>query len=358
MRTTLVSYEWITREKALQDLNDYLNTEYSDWEEVAKYQMLTPALLDKYQHCLDWTTVVIYQPISTELINLSTFHHIDWYKVSCNSNLKYGTIEAFAEKLDWDVLSEYHRFTPEQIDKYRDFITWQKAARTQYLPESILPKSGSRTLWHRLSYKQKLSEEFIKNHKHEVVWSEISTYQKLSESFINEMQGFVYWELISKYQKLSENFILRHLDHLHYEPILLYQKISDELRNKLNSYLFTPVDITDNWLYKSTEFKKQEIINTGLYECHEDYFIAYKGIRSDRFSNYNFQYQYFPGHTYESWCDCTDSENSFGLSVWTKEKAKEYCSELVVKCKIRYEDVGRLVHNGGKIRCFKIEVLD
>ena len=32
--------------------------------------------------------------------------------------------------------------------------------------------------------------------------------------------------------------------------------------------------------------------------------------------------------------------------------------ELIVKVKIRYEDVGRVVHNGGKIRCFKMEILD
>ena len=67
---------------------------------------------------------------------------------------------------------------------------------------------------------------------------------------------------------------------------------------------------------------------------------------------------YEKGGTYESWCDCSDDENSFGLSVWDKPNAREYCDELVVRVKVNYEDVGRVVHNGGKIRCFKIEVLD
>ena len=89
-----------------------------------------------------------------------------------------------------------------------------------------------------------------------------------------------------------------------------------------------------------------------------DGIIAYKGIRSDRYSNYNFQYQYLPGETYASWCDCSSGENSFGLSVWTEEKAREYCKLLVVKVKINYEDVGRVVHDGGKIRCKKITILD
>ena len=98
--------------------------------------------------------------------------------------------------------------------------------------------------------------------------------------------------------------------------------------------------------------------STGLYECHEDYFIAYKGIRSDRYSKYNFLYQYLKGHTYETWCDCSADEDSYGFSAWTEDRARNYCDELVVRVKVRYEDVGRVVHNGGKIRCFKMEILD
>lgn len=35
--------------------------------------------------------------------------------------------------------------------------------------------------------------------------------------------------------------------------------------------------------------KKQQIIDCGLYECYEDYFIAYKAIRNDRYSHYNLE---------------------------------------------------------------------
>ena len=99
-------------------------------------------------------------------------------------------------------------------------------------------------------------------------------------------------------------------------------------------------------------------MDTGLYECHNDYFIAYKGIRVDRYSKFNFQYQYLKGHTYETWCDCSDDKFSFGFSAWTEKGARAYCDELIVRVKIRYEDVGRVVHDGGKIRCFKMEILD
>ena len=162
-------------------------------------------------------------------------------------------------------------------------------------------------------------------------WKIISPYQNLSEDFIREFKDKVDWFYIVRNQKLSNNFIKE------------FGLNIDE----------------DNWLYKSNEFKKQQIIDCGLYECYEDYFIAYKAIRNDRYSHYNFQYQYLPNETYEAHCDCTDDENSFGLSVWTEKGAKSYNNTgLIVKVKIKYEDVGRLVHNSNKIRCSKIEILE
>ena len=116
--------------------------------------------------------------------------------------------------------------------------------------------------------------------------------------------------------------------------------------------------INDSWNYKSKDFKKAAVEATGLYECHEGFFYAYKGIRSDRYSNFNFQYRYMPGETYECFADASDNEDSFGLSAWTKERAERYCSELVVKVKVYYEDVARVVHNGGKIRCSRLTVME
>ena len=165
-------------------------------------------------------------------------------------------------------------------------------------------------------------------------WYYISNCQKLSENFIEKFQDNVKWNCISQYQKLSENFI-------------------EKFQDKVNKDI-----LGDSWHYKDIKFKKKVIKKTKLYECYEDYFIAYKGIRDDRYSKLNFQYQYIKDGIYESHADASSEENSFGLSAWTYEKASEYCSELVVKVKIKYEDVARIVHDNGKIRCFKLEVLE
>ena len=165
-------------------------------------------------------------------------------------------------------------------------------------------------------------------------WAELSTHKGLTEDFIRKFAKKVNWCWISRYQRLSKEFI-------------------EEFKEKVNMDL-----IAESWQYKSVEEKKKAVMDTGLYECHKDYFIAYKGIRANRYSRYNFQYQYLKGETYETWCDCSAEECGFGFSAWTKERARDYCDELVVRVKVRYEDVGRVVHDGGKIRCFKMEILD
>ena len=188
--------------------------------------------------------------------------------------------------------------------------------------------------WETLSEHRGLTEDFIREFADNVWWGNISEYQHLSEDFIREFKDRVDWDWIAKYQRLSKNFI---------------REFKDDIYMGL---------IADSWQYKSTEEKKKAVMDTGLYECHKDYFIAYKGIRANRYSRYNFQYQYLKGETYETWCDCSPNKDSFGFSAWTKVGARAYCDELVVRVKIRYDDVGRVVYDGGKIRCFKLEVLD
>lgn len=234
--------------------------------------------------------------------------------------------------------------------EYINCILWE------YVPFKLIRKYKKLICWSDVSAFYKLSEAFIKKHKTLLNWRGISMYQHLSETFIEKYKDFVNWDLISKFQQLSEPFIEKYKDLVNWKFISKYQKLSEtfiETHWNLNISL-----VNGNWLNKDTEFKKKAVIDTGLYECHEDYFIAYKGIRANRYSAFNFQYRYLPGNTYTCFADGSKDENSFGLSVWDKANARDYCPELIIKCKVFYEDVSRVVHDGGKIRCSKITILD
>ena len=243
---------------------------------------------------------------------------------------------------------------------YKGLITkkqWEDISSHQKLSESFIREFQDKIDWEWISIYQNLSEDFIREFQHKVNWYWISIYQNLSENFIREFQDKVNWYRISVHQKLSEPFIREFQHKVNWNRILKYQKLSNEFIEEFKDRLYLSM-IKDSWHYKTTEEKKQAVMATGLYECHDTYFIAYKGIRSDRYSKFNFLYKYEKGGIYESWCDCSNDENSFGLSVWDEPNARKYSRELVVRVKVNYEDVGRVVHNGGKIRCFKLEVLD
>ena len=261
-------------------------------------------------------------------------NYYDWKLLSRHRRLTEGFIREFADRVDWEWLSRYQRLSEDFIREFKDKVDWFYISEYQHLSEDFIREFKDNVNWCLISVHQHLSENFIREFADEVNWSYISANQHLSEDFIREFKDKVNWRYISKYQRLSKEFI-------------------EEFKDKLDMG-----DIADSWHYKSTEEKKKSVMDTGLYECHEDYFIAYKGIRSDRYSKCNFHYQYLKGEIYETWCDCSAEDCSFGFSAWTEDMAREYCNELVVRVKVRYEDVGRVVHDGGKIRCFKLEILD
>ena len=258
----------------------------------------------------------------------------------------------FAE-MNWEQISQQYKYLSEDfIEKYADKIDWNAISIYQKLSEDFIDKHTNKVYWSAISRYQKLSEDFIDKHTDKVDWNCISRYQKLSEDFIDKHTNKVYWSAISIYQKLSEDFIDKHTDRVYWDYISKYQAITPEFADKHN------IKINNNSQRTADEWKKM-IEKTGLYKCHEDYFYAYKNIRNDRYSHFNFQYQYLPGEIYDCFSDYSDDENSFGLSAWTEKEAHDYSDNgMVVKLKVNYTDVTAIIHNSNKIRCKRITVLN
>ena len=278
-------------------------------------------------------------------------------KIDNNKTLKRANEILGANYDNWERLSLCESLTEDFIQEFKDKVDWFSISRYPHLSEDFIRKFADKVDWYYISAYQCLSEDFIREFQDRVAWDWIVKYQPLSEDFIREFKDKVNWNYISANQHLSENFIREFKDEVNWAWISAYQHLSKEFIEEFKDNLYMNF-IADSWHYKSVEEKKKAVMDTGLYECHDDYFIAYKGIRKDRYSRFSFQYQYLKGHTYETWCDCSSNESSYGFSAWTKEGAREYCKELIVRVKVRYEDVGRVVHDGGKIRCFKMEILD
>ena len=360
-----------------------------DWSSILYCQKLTESFIEKYQSHFSlacilykqnvsekfiknnenkidnklWSIIVQYQKLSESFIEEEkNKNRFNLYKTICHQTLSESFIEKLVEENlfndgAWNLVSAYQILSEPFMEKYQDKINWFSVSKYQVLSEPFIEKYIDKLNLVHISQNQKLSETFIEKYQDKLSWHHISKYQKLSEPFIEKFKNKVDWYSISIYQKLSESFIEKNFIYNYKNLYLLYQKLSD--RFLVKHYLESKNN--DLWQYKDTEFKKQRLINSGKYECHEDYFIAYKAVREDRYSLFNFQYQYLPGETYESHCDCTVEEDSFGLNVGTYNFAKDYLGYrkgIIIKCKVYYKDIGRIVHKGYKVRCFKITVLE
>jgi len=246
-------------------------------------------------------------------------------------NLKC-TIEEFKDKVDWNLISCYQKLSEDFIREFKDKVDWLNISERQKLSENFVREFKNFVNWKYISFSQKLSEYFIREFQDKVDWYSISHSQKLSEDFIREFKDKVYWINVSECQKLSVNF-----------------------RKEFNLKIHK-----DNWIYKPVNFKLKRLKELNTYEIINDkYIIAYKGIRFDNYSKFNFQYKYEIGKTYEAHCDCNiKNQDSFGLSAWTLTGARNYCNQKIIKVKININDLGGIVHNGNKLRCKKFTVLE
>jgi hypothetical protein len=279
---------------------------------------------------------------------------VNWNYISKYHTLSELFIRKFKNNVDWYTMSTNHKLSESCITEFKDYVNWNCISKYQKLSEPFIREFQDYVNWDCISKYQKLSESFIREFQNYVMWSTISRYQKLSEPFIREFQNKVFWDYISYSQKLSESFIREFQNKVNWDCISNYQKLSEPFIKEFNLNIDT-----DNWNWWTIEQKLPIISN--YYEILEDdngkYIIAYKGIGHDRYSKFSFHYQYNIGQECESPCDCTHEEKSFGLTAWNYQYAKKNCHELLIKVKIYVNDIGRIVNNGGKIRCSKLLVI-
>ena len=310
----------------------------------------------EFKNKVDWGYISIHQKLSESFIR-EFKNEVNWYRISTYQKLSNSFIREFKDKVDWGYISIHKKLSNSFIKEFKDKVDWYCISEYQKLSESVIREFKNEVNWYRISKYQKLSKSVIREFKNKVSWICISTYQKLSESFIKEFEDKVNWGCISKYQKLSESFIIEFKDKVGWYCISKYQKLSESFIKEFKDEVYINLS-KDNWLNRDTKFKKEQVIKTNKYKCYKDYFIAFKSVRSDRYSKFNFQYRYLNKQSYKCFSDGSDNENSFGLSVWTKEQAYEYCDECVLKVKVYYKDVTRVVHNDNKIRCKEIYIMN
>jgi hypothetical protein len=186
----------------------------------------------------------------------------------------------------------------------------------------------------------------------------VCEYQKMSEGYIKLLwEGLTKYQrnLICVYQKMSEGYIK-----------LLWGGLTEDQRNlvckyqKMSEGYIKSNKLTIPWRFdRLTQAERFRLIeqyckdNNLEYDAKNKTLYAFKTIRNDWYSNFNFSVKYkLNQEARVDMCDCTNSENSFGLSAWTKNKALEYYDKgKLLKVAVKFDDVGFL-RKDGKIRCW------
>ena len=304
--------------------------------------------------CKVWHLISEYQNLSEDFIR-EFQDKLYWCYISQFQHLSENFIREFQNKVLWDQICGHQYLSEDFIREFQDKVHWGFISRHQILSEGFIREFHNRINWIAISIEQHLPEDLIRKFQNKVHWGFICMYQNLSEDFIKEFQDKMHWSSIFTYQNLSEDFIREFKHKMSYSQILINQRLSEDFRKEFG--VLVP---ESNWLYKSTQFKRQKILATGLYQIEGDDIVAYKSIRNDNCSVYLRSYIYEVGKTYTSTCNCSiEDSNSFGLSAWTIEGAKRYyASGKIIKVKIPIEKLGCIVHNGNKLRCFEFTVVE
>ena len=293
----------------------------------------------------------------TSLDETNWINRLDWGWISANQKLSEPFIEKHANRLDWESISRYQKLSEPFMERHAERLDWESISRYQKLSELFIKRHAERLDWEYISQCQVLSEPFMEKHAERLDWGWISCHQTLSEPFIEKYAERLNWWSISQCQVLSEPFMDRYAERLDWVWISRYQRLSDALIEKHVERL--PENLRENnWLYADRQEKIRHIRERAPeFSIQEDehgpFILAWKATHSGGRSEYDRSLHYAVGETHEARCDCRMNENnSFGLSAWTEEGAREFIpgGELY-RVKIYIDDIGAMVHDGKKIRC-------
>lgn len=330
-----------------------------DWENISIISNLSEELIDKYWNKLSPYFIMIHQYFSSDRLR----------KYLGGMSDHFRSLVIYHQKFTEDELIEYY------MSDVRDIwsVKYTKGGVINYNPvsEHFIRRYRDQLHWYFLVMNQNISDEFIESHLKYIqsetdITRSLVRHRQLSEKFldkyINELDG----KMISIHQNISEDFFDAHKSKL--DPIQ-YSKthiLSDRFIKKYNICIDG-----DNWGYISSDIKKSKIIELGVFECFDDYFIGYMLTRLDDYLIENtwsmeggFKTKYDSNKIYSTITELTEYRWGLGFRVSGKSIIKfEYTNTggLTWNAKIRtvrvkYSNVMQLISQD-RILCSTIEII-
>lgn len=238
-----------------------------------------------YKSTFDWLYLTNHGELTEDSIRKFA-DRVNWDIISERKNLTDKFIEDFKDKLNWVSFTRYQKFNKEQLIKYVNYINWDMAPVYQPLmDEEIIdvvmasPKKDELN-WHGVAVMIKMSEQFIEKYADAITkankWELISYYQTLSEEFMERHADILNWNYLCQKQNFSREFMVKHFDKLNTMWAKKYQKNWDDNiekdyeryklnidpENKNKRFLIELKELMDRYEYDKKDIEK--LLSTSL----------------------------------------------------------------------------------------------
>lgn len=172
-KTWIVSmiYDWLMTNETL-DIGHAIKKFFSIYTKQPKKPIIETYFMDKY------TPHTYFENLDTETITrlAAKFRPSDWAAIVTNRGLSVAEIRMFKKYIDKQLLSRVVR-DHAVVDAFADSLDWKLLSR-----------------W------KNIGEQRIEQHRDEVDWSAVSQFVKLSPEFVAQNAQFLVWDAVSKFQ--------------------------------------------------------------------------------------------------------------------------------------------------------------
>ena len=113
--------------------------DYSDWEHISQYQVLSESFIREFKNKVDWILISIYQTLSEEFIK-EFKDEVDWDYIYRFQKLSEPFIREFKDKVSCTYISIYQNISEDFIKEFQDKInidTYNKVHKTLSYEEKL-----------------------------------------------------------------------------------------------------------------------------------------------------------------------------------------------------------------------------
>ena len=294
-------------------------------------------------------------------------------------------IERLYKSLDKDMLVKWQILSEDFLERHLDDLNLVAILRYQVVSEGFLRRHcfkynfehGYRSLLLQIMLRhQGLSTEFLISIMDDIyrykLFHLLCTFQHIDEELIlklvndysdSHFLGVILIHLL-KYQEVPQDIAENHpyikVNNVYRDCISKHQNYTKEFFDSIN------LDI-DSAILLTPEEWKFEVKSTGRFDTFNDYFIGYKVVRTDGYSDFNYRFKYEKDNDYLTFSDYGYNRIGAGFGIFNETTAKAVLRDRfrnaakfkIIPVKVFYEDVTYVnqVNENVNIRANEIYVL-